>query len=627
MRLILSRFAALFSPLHKWLWPCVLLILGYVAWRAFVLSLTWDEAYTFFEFIRHPSWLPHDLNYMASNNHLLNTWLEKCSVGLLGQSELAQRLPNVAGCAVFLYAAGAIATKIFSHNFERLAVFLVLALNPYMLDFFSLARGYGISIGLFMFAAWQMALYVEKPGLLRATGIQLLLALATLANLTMILVMIAATAVLWLHQILQNDKKRIRAFILLVVPIIFMICIWPYVMRLNSAGAFYFGQEALSPYTSFFSIIDASLYGRSYAAWLAGPLTVVFILLPLAGLFLLFRNRRNRDSKWHGLLSFALLFMLIATGMILQHILLGSHYLLGRTALVFLPAGMLLLITAVALTGKRIRGVIISAMAIVTLGHFALSANFRSVYEGREQADVKAMMKFLREKNIPVERNFLANIISTGLPFDQQVNYYRMRYGLMQFGHVPRLEEVPACSWYYLDSAALKEFPAAEKLRYFPFSNTVLFRADKNLPRLRVLKEVWQDFENEWPFPQLITDTIFFGKKGTYAGGEIPYSVNIIFNQLDTLPAFPEAASLSCRLRTQTRNTSALLVFQFIKENGVQEEFMHLSELAEKPGQWSITGWTRPVPAGTKRILVYIWNKDRKRVYMDNVILRLLIAE
>jgi hypothetical protein len=67
-----------------------------------------------------------------------------------------------------------------------------------------------------------------------------------------------------------------------------------------------------------------------------------------------------------------------------------------------------------------------------------------------------------------------------------------------------------------------------------------------------------------------------------------------------------------------------LLVFGF--DNGGAEtwEAMHITELPEAPGTWSITSWTRPVPAGTKKLRVYLWNYDNTPVLMDNVIVRLL---
>src|ERR1041384_8080773 len=92
--------------LLRWylLLPAIFLFI-YIIIRAKVISLTWDEANTFWEYVRTPHWFTQDFNYMSANNHLLNTWLMKFSVGLFGESEFALRLPNVLAGGVFLVAA------------------------------------------------------------------------------------------------------------------------------------------------------------------------------------------------------------------------------------------------------------------------------------------------------------------------------------------------------------------------------------------------------------------------------------------------------------------------------------------------------------------------------------------
>jgi hypothetical protein len=142
-------------------------------------------------------------------------------------------------------------------------------------------------------------------------------------------------------------------------------------------------------------------------------------------------------------------------------------------------------------------------------------------------------------------------------------------------------------------------------------------------PKLKYITEVCQDFEHEDPFPQLRTDTIFIGNKGTVAGGKFPFSIQVPLNVPDSLKN-NLVATLNCRLYYNTKFTSALLVFCFDDGNNEAWEAMHISELSIKPHEWSITGWTRPVPPGTKKIRVFLWNRDNTEVLMDNVALRLL---
>src|SRR4051812_47189516 len=101
--------------LNRWylILPAILLFI-YIILRAKFAALTWDEGHTFFEFVRNPNWIPKNYNFMSANNHLLNTWLMKITVGLFGESEWALRLPNILSGGIFLLVLTRLLTKIFS---------------------------------------------------------------------------------------------------------------------------------------------------------------------------------------------------------------------------------------------------------------------------------------------------------------------------------------------------------------------------------------------------------------------------------------------------------------------------------------------------------------------------------
>jgi uncharacterized membrane protein len=99
---------------------------------------------------------------MSANNHLLNTWLMKCSVNLFGESEFALRLPNVLAAGVYFFASGALLEKLFEKRWQIVLAFLVLTLNPFILDFFCVARGYGISLAMMMCGLLQITKYIYE---------------------------------------------------------------------------------------------------------------------------------------------------------------------------------------------------------------------------------------------------------------------------------------------------------------------------------------------------------------------------------------------------------------------------------------------------------------------------------
>ncbi len=115
--------------------------------RAALLSITFDEATTYNEFVR-----PGLIGRYSTNNHVLNSWLMKATTSLLGSSELSIRVPALLGAALYLVAIWGLATMVLPRWWERLAVVTLLSWNPLLLDFFSLARGYSLALGFLAMA-------------------------------------------------------------------------------------------------------------------------------------------------------------------------------------------------------------------------------------------------------------------------------------------------------------------------------------------------------------------------------------------------------------------------------------------------------------------------------------------
>jgi len=123
----------------------LLAIWVYVLIRASNVAFTNDEAISYGVIHGVPTFVD------SANNQWLNTWLMRVSQYAFGQSELALRLPNVA--AFGLYGAAAIALLFEVRHLEAKVIgFALLVINPFLLEFFGLARGYGLS-SAFLIAA------------------------------------------------------------------------------------------------------------------------------------------------------------------------------------------------------------------------------------------------------------------------------------------------------------------------------------------------------------------------------------------------------------------------------------------------------------------------------------------
>ena len=158
-------------------------ILTYLILRVFITPISDDEYLTWREHVNRDlvtiltngnpdiSWAP--------NNHILNTLLIKLSLSVFGEHDWAFRLHILLAfviCYYFLYKiiAG------FTPSPWRTGAYLgIIFLNPYLLDFFSIARGYALSMAGWAAAMYFLSNYHREPSLrnLRNTMISLFLAI------------------------------------------------------------------------------------------------------------------------------------------------------------------------------------------------------------------------------------------------------------------------------------------------------------------------------------------------------------------------------------------------------------------------------------------------------------------
>jgi hypothetical protein len=120
-------------------------------YRAAVQSVTYDEAYSYLWYA-HNSWQSIFIGYLA-NNHILHSVLIKLMCDLFGASQLGLRLPSLLAGLLFLISAMRLSRLLTprSHVAATLA-FLALSINPLILDYLSMARGYSLALALFSFA-------------------------------------------------------------------------------------------------------------------------------------------------------------------------------------------------------------------------------------------------------------------------------------------------------------------------------------------------------------------------------------------------------------------------------------------------------------------------------------------
>lgn len=334
-------------------------MISFAVYQANTASFTHDESYSYLNYPHHGFMqiLSHESAY--TNNHLLNTLGMKYSELLFGSSELSLRVPNI--LAIVLYM---VFSFLLFKKFDRwfaLAAFVILINNAYLIDLFSMARGYGLSFGFMFMAFYFLVRSVKDPERQRYTILFHVAALlAALSNFTMLLMYVAAlitsVAMSLIRPMFHGEKKAgswkvIRThLIMLVVSVAFL---FRPVRHLVESNTFDFGGRTTFIDSTVRTVITNGFYGSNLSP--NSIIVLSYIALILVGIALALAvksmtKHRSRDSE----LSLELvvsnsLLISICVITIIQHYVTGSDYLIDRFAFFLWPLFLLNLLFVIQL--------------------------------------------------------------------------------------------------------------------------------------------------------------------------------------------------------------------------------------------------------------------------------------
>ena len=143
-----------------------LFFLAFAVTRAARVPLTYDEAASYIRYIDTtvPSVFDTTLfsifNFEVATNHFLNTLLMKICWMIGGGSEIVLRAPNLAAYAMFM-GFSLLILRAHTRPFIALAGFVLLNLNPYVVEYFSLSRGYGLSLACLMGSIFYLLRFLK----------------------------------------------------------------------------------------------------------------------------------------------------------------------------------------------------------------------------------------------------------------------------------------------------------------------------------------------------------------------------------------------------------------------------------------------------------------------------------
>ena len=376
-------------------------LLVYVIIRAYILTFTHDESLSFTIVEGSDNW-----KYTA-NNHLLNTFLMSWSNSLFGNSEFSLRLPNV--LAFILYLTGCFYLfKTTKSNWLLFFGLTMVLLNPFLIEFFSLARGYGLSLAFMMISIFFLLRngnhYTSFSLLIKDLAFASLFAsLALYANLGMINFYISLLIVFMLKYVVFKWKqgKNLRSDLQFAGVLIasFIPIYWGMsrLLQLKAAEQLYYGEHSIMKGAD--SLINASMYVLEDNVVMIAIVKIVVVLFLFAGVFYIIRQK-----KYDGpLFVISLLIMFLTLGLFLEHHLFGAKYPVERTALFFIPILALfiyhLLLDVESTLPKKYMLTLIVCLTVPMCINFIAGSNFTHTKTWSYDKHTKDAVTLIEEKS------------------------------------------------------------------------------------------------------------------------------------------------------------------------------------------------------------------------------------
>jgi hypothetical protein len=409
--------------------------------RAWTQSITVDEAITYNQVLSGP--LSQVLTDARVNNHVLQSALSWISVHLFGLSEFSLRLPSVLAGALYFAVIWRLSQFCFGRGPLVLLSILALAGNPFVLDYLSAARGYGLGLALFFWAFEQVFMFLaadREPRRLYRAGIGLGLAVA--ANL----VISTAAAALGLVLAIALARERrgfwqlvdgfagpalVTGFVILALP----------VSRLER-DQFYYGSSNLSTFA--FNLADlsfahkdvlVSLGYHSIRGALAGiVLPLLFAAIVAAGLLALWRWPKRTLPSALAALTGGTLVILLAAVVALHH---GVNllYPLGRTGICWAPLFTLGCLALVRWPPGRAASAPLVLFLLASVGTFALGFTTNYYSEWKFDSGTKRAVNMIRAREAATGRRDVS--VTTSSFIDPSTAFYRTLYHLDWMRPIP----------------------------------------------------------------------------------------------------------------------------------------------------------------------------------------------
>jgi hypothetical protein len=416
-------------------------IVWYIIYKASHTSFTHDESYTYTHYVHQGFMDIVSYKTPYTNNHILNTVLMKYCELLFGSSELSLRLPNI--LAFILYSIFIILLLYKYIPKLMFPFYLLMVLNPHLLDFFALARGYGLSFAFLLMSLYYLSLYFTSKQNKHLILFNVGAFLAVMSNFSLLNYYVAALivynivsyVVLKIDSTSNNYHFYKQNKINIVSVILSGMVLYEPLRRISKMSLLDFGGKngfmedtvGTAIYSFFYEMYVTPFLENIFKVFIVSvvALTLIIILKAIV-------QRNITLFKAHiSLLLINLILIAIVAITIAQHLILGNDYYIHRFALFFYPIFILNFIFLLNYFFELSKTTSVSISYLcASLALFNIYINHNTAFykDWKIDSDVKSMMQNLvlehekyPNKNIRLGINWL---------FEPGVNFYRYTWDL-----------------------------------------------------------------------------------------------------------------------------------------------------------------------------------------------------
>lgn len=377
------------------------LLLVYVFSEAWLMPLTHDELSTIgfskqsiFDILSYKDPIP--------NNHILNTLLLKLNIAIFGDNLLTNRLPNIMAFILYYLFSVKLAFRIGNDFLFRTGLVITMTMQPFLFDFFSVSRGYGLSLGFMSMSLYYMADFIKKTEISALFKSLVSAAIGVMASFTLLNYYLPLIFILFITIILKPNSSKSNELMKKSFLVMFCIslvlaglCFTPFSKMMQTDQFQYWGSNSFYKDT-FTELLYSMRSGIHYFRWdkevyaLVG--LMIFLVIAFSGIYS-FLLKKSKDPIF---LSFISLFVLVILYNNMQHYLIGVPFLNARTSLFFIPLFSIVLVLSIqqiTIIKEWLGVILICSTSLLTIQHFFRGCNPKANFEWYQDGDTYNVLK------------------------------------------------------------------------------------------------------------------------------------------------------------------------------------------------------------------------------------------